>query len=66
MKYYSMSFAGKCIELENIILNDPKGHALYVLTNKWILAIPKTKTKSNQTKTPQKQNTQDTINRTEG
>jgi hypothetical protein len=37
-----MSFAGKCIELENIILSDgnpdQKGHAWCVLTDKWILA----------------------------
>ena len=49
MEYYSaiqkedfMSFAGKWMELENIILSevnsDPKGHAWYLLTNNWILA----------------------------
>jgi hypothetical protein len=49
-EYYSafknkgnLSFAGKWMELENIILSevtqsDPKGHSWYVLTNKWILA----------------------------
>jgi hypothetical protein len=48
MEYYSaiknehtLSFAGKWTELENIILcevnTDTKGHAWYVLTNKWIL-----------------------------
>jgi hypothetical protein len=49
MEYYSaikneniMSFAGKWIELENIILSegnlDAKEYAWYALTNKWILA----------------------------
>jgi hypothetical protein len=52
-----MSFAGKWMELENIILSevgnsDPKGHAWYVLTNKWVLA-------------KNLQNTQDTIHRTQ-
>ena len=36
-----MTFANKCMELDNIILSDPDplGHAWYVLTYKWILAI---------------------------
>jgi hypothetical protein len=49
MGYYSaikkediMSFVGIWMELENIILSggnsDPKVHAWYVLTNKWILS----------------------------
>jgi hypothetical protein len=48
MNYYTamkkrdiMKFAGKSMELENIILTEnpnPKGHAWYVSTNKWILA----------------------------
>jgi hypothetical protein len=48
VKYYSaikdediMRFAGKWMELENIILSEvtqtPKIHDLYVLTNKWTL-----------------------------
>ena len=47
MEYYSavkneyiMSFAGKWIELEDIPEggnSDPKEHAWYVFTNKWIL-----------------------------
>jgi hypothetical protein len=48
MEYYSaiknkdiLSFAGKWMELENSILSDPKGHAWYVLSNKWMLAINK-------------------------
>ena len=53
MKYYSaiknndfMKFAGKQMELENIILSEvTKEHTQYVLTDKWILAqkfgIPK-------------------------
>jgi hypothetical protein len=47
MEYYSaiknediLTFAGKWMELKNIILSEvtqtPKGHAWYVLTNKWI------------------------------
>ena len=39
---------------------NPKGHAWYILTNKWILAK-----KQNKTKTKTLQNTQDTINRTQ-
>jgi hypothetical protein len=49
MEYYSaikdkeiMNFAGKWMELEKYHLEwrnpDPKGHAWYVLTSKWILA----------------------------
>jgi hypothetical protein len=50
MKYNSairnkdiMSCSGKQLELENIILSevtqdDPKRHAWYVLSNKWVLA----------------------------
>ena len=38
-----VNFAGKWMELENIILSEvnpvPKGHAWYVLTCKWILVI---------------------------
>ena len=50
MEYYSaikknefMKFLAKWMDVEGIILSevtqtDPKGHAWYVLTNKWILA----------------------------
>jgi hypothetical protein len=49
MEYYSaiknkdiMNFAGKWVELKKFHpewhSSDPKGHAWYVLTNKWILA----------------------------
>jgi hypothetical protein len=36
-----MDFMGKWMEPENILSenSDPKGHACYVLTYKWILAI---------------------------
>jgi hypothetical protein len=62
MKYYSaiknkntMSFAGKWIELENILSEvtlTTEGHAWYALTNKWILA-------------EKVHSTQDTIHRTQ-
>ena len=63
MEYYSaiknediLSFAGKCMELENIILSEvihtQKDMKWYVLSNKWILA-------------KKVQNTQDTIPRTQ-
>jgi len=62
MKYYSaiknegiLSFAVKWMELENIlseVTQTPKGHALYVFTNKWIL-------------TKILQNTQNTVHRTQ-
>jgi hypothetical protein len=51
-----MSFSGKWIELKSIILrgiSDPKGHAFYIITNKWILAKKKAV------------NTQDTVHRTQ-
>jgi hypothetical protein len=63
MEYYSaiknndfMKFAGKWMELENIILNEvtqaQKNHTWYALTYKWILAqklgIPKLKKKEDQ------------------
>jgi hypothetical protein len=61
MEHYSavknediLSFADKWMELEKILsedISDPKGHPWYVLTNKWILA--------------KKQNTQDTVHRTQ-
>ena len=62
IEYYSalknmdiMSFAGKWVELKIIIVSEvtqtKKGHAWYVLTNKWLLA-----------KTVQ--NTQDAIHKT--
>jgi hypothetical protein len=47
MEYYSaiknkaiIIFTGKWMDLENIIMSisDPKGNAMYVLTNKWLLA----------------------------
>jgi hypothetical protein len=46
VEYYSVikSFAGKCMELENIpneVTQTPKRHAWYILTNKWILAEKK-------------------------
>ena len=59
MKYYSaikneyiLSFAGKWMELENIILSEVTQtqkdmHGMNVLTNKWILAKTKKKTKQN-------------------
>jgi hypothetical protein len=41
-----LTFSGKWMELENIILSEVtqtlKGHAWYVLTNKWILEKKKT------------------------
>ena len=68
-EYYSaikkediLYFAGKWMELENIILSavnsDPKAHAWYVLTNKWMLA------KNNKTK-QKVLNTQDIVHRTQ-
>jgi hypothetical protein len=55
MEYYSsiknkdsLSFAGKWVELENIILSEVTQtqkdmHAWFVLTNKWILATKQNK-----------------------
>ena len=46
MKYYSaikikniMNFAGKWMDIKNIILSEVKGYAWYVLPYKWLLAI---------------------------
>ena len=60
MEYYSavkneyiMSFAGKWIELEDIPEggnSDPKEHAWYVFTNKWILAQKSTECQSTELK----------------
>jgi hypothetical protein len=60
MEYYSaiknediLSFAGKWMELENILNEATQTHVWYVLTNKWILKKKKV------------QNTQDKVHRTQ-
>jgi hypothetical protein len=69
-----LSFAGKWMELENIILSDVTHTQKDVLTNKWILAKNKTqktknqkpkKKKNNNNNNKKTQNTQDTVYRTQ-